>query len=285
MTRSIVKDEQCVRFLQWALPQLDMKWSGFRKVRRQVCKRIDRRLRHLGLTQVDAYRDFLEAHDEEWRYLDAMCRITISRFYRDRNVYAVLAGQVLPALAKQACDRGDDELRVWSAGCASGEEPYSLAIAWRLEAAPRFPAVALELFASDADPHMLERARRGIYSAGTLRELPASWRWAFRPQDELFALEEELKSMVTWLCQDLRSEMPDGPFDLVLCRNLAFTYFAVPIQRRILAELTLRLRPGGLLVIGGHESLPAASGLDEIARCIYLKRSLPNSSPACSRES
>ncbi len=279
-----MKDPDCTAFLQWALPRLGFRWPGFRKVRRQVCRRIRRRIAELELGGFDDYRCYLEAHERESKRLDGMCRITISRFYRDRKVFERLARRILPQLAADALERGAP-VRVWSAGCASGEEPYSLAIAWRLEAAPRFPAVALELFASDADPHMLERARRGIYSAGTLRELPASWRWAFRPQDELFALEEELKSMVTWLCQDLRSEMPDGPFDLVLCRNLAFTYFAVPIQRRILAELTLRLRPGGLLVIGGHESLPAASGLDEIARCIYLKRSLPNSSPACSRES
>ncbi len=263
MTRSIVKDEQCVRFLQWALPQLDMKWSGFRKVRRQVCKRIDRRLRHLGLTQVDAYRDFLEAHDEEWRYLDAMCRITISRFYRDRNVYAVLAGQVLPALAKQACDRGDDELRVWSAGCASGEEPYTLSIIWRIELEPRFPELDIEIVATDADPNMIRRARDARYASGSLKELPEHWRnRVFGRDADTWRLEPACRRCVRFVEQDLRHERPEGPFDLVLCRNLAFTYYDDALQRMLLAQIVETMHHGAALVLGIHEHLPeSAEGL------------------------
>ena len=94
-----MKDEQCVRFLPWALPQLRMRWDGFRKVRRQVRKRLARRLRELGLADTEAYRDYLRRHAEEWHYLDTLCRITISRFYRDKGVYAALSEQVLPTLA------------------------------------------------------------------------------------------------------------------------------------------------------------------------------------------
>ena len=77
-----MKDSDCVDFLQWALPRLGLRWPGFRKVRKQVCKRVDRRLRELGVPDAKTYRDFLEKHREEWSVLDSFCRIPISRFYR-----------------------------------------------------------------------------------------------------------------------------------------------------------------------------------------------------------
>ncbi|MEE8226367.1 MAG: CheR family methyltransferase, partial [Kiloniellales bacterium] len=126
-----MRDEDCVRFLQWCLPPLGLRWAGYRRVRRTVCKRIERRRRELGLADAAAYRACLIADPGEWTRLDALCRISISRFYRDRAVFDHLVCDVLPNLATKAGRRADTALRCWSAGCASGEEPYSLAIAWR----------------------------------------------------------------------------------------------------------------------------------------------------------
>jgi chemotaxis protein methyltransferase CheR len=100
-----VNDSECVEFLQWALPR--------------------------------TYRSHLEGHADEWAVLDELARITISRFNRDRGVFAALQADVLPALATAAVDRGSGTLEAWSAGCASGEEAYTLAIIWELELAPR----------------------------------------------------------------------------------------------------------------------------------------------------
>ncbi len=264
-----MKHPDCTVFLQWALPRLGFRWPGFRKVRRQVCRRIRRRIAALGLEDFDAYRRYLEHHTGEHAHLDRLCRITISRFYRDRGVFELLEQEVLPWLAENALE-STAPVRAWSAGCASGEEPYSLAIVWRLGVAPRFPSVELEIVASDADPHMLERARRGVYSVGTLRELPAHWRQlAFRRRGETFHLKENVKRRITLLQQDLRTEMPAGPFDLVLCRNLAFTYFDLTLQHRVLRDLTARLRTGGVLVIGCHESLPDGAEREDAGRCCY----------------
>jgi chemotaxis protein methyltransferase CheR len=151
-------DAQCVRFLQWALPQLRMRWDGFRKVRGQVKKRLTRRLRELGLPDIEAYRDYLRRHAGEWHKLDALCRITISRFYRDKGVYAALSQQVLPTLARAARQRRDKTLRVWSAGCGGGEEPYTISILWHLELRDRYPDLQIDIVATDADPAMLARA-------------------------------------------------------------------------------------------------------------------------------
>jgi len=123
-----MKDTDCVQFLQWALPQMHMRWPGFRKVRDHVCKRIERRIRELGLPNVQAYQEYLREIRAEWQQLDGLCRVTISRFYRDKRVFAMLEQEVLPRLAEQALAADGRSLRIWSAGCASGEEPYTLVL-------------------------------------------------------------------------------------------------------------------------------------------------------------
>jgi chemotaxis protein methyltransferase CheR len=248
-----MKDEQCVAFLRQTLPRLGMRWAGYRKVRRQVCKRIDRRLHALGLAGVESYAGYLEAHPEEWQQLDAFCRISISRFCRDRGCFERLACEVLPRLVHAA----SGVLRCWSVGCASGEEAYSLRLVWAFELEERFPDVALEILASDADPGLLERARRACYRPSSLRELPRDWiARAFEPDGELQRLRPELREGVELRCQDIRSELPEQRFHLILCRNLVFTYFDEPLQRRCLERLTSCLEPGGVLLVGAHESLP-----------------------------
>jgi chemotaxis protein methyltransferase CheR len=98
---------QWVEFLQWALPRLGLRWPGFRKVRRQVIRRIARRIEALQLGDLDHYRRYLEAHAEEWPRLDGCCRITISRFYRDRQVFDALAQAGLPELVRLCRTRGN----------------------------------------------------------------------------------------------------------------------------------------------------------------------------------
>ena len=115
-----MKDTECSEFLQWCLPHLRLRWPGFRKVRKQVCKRLSRRIGRLGLTGLVAYREYLDGHNEEWQVLDSLSRVTISRFYRDRRVFDVLRSEILPSLARRALTEGEKEVRCWSAGSCSG---------------------------------------------------------------------------------------------------------------------------------------------------------------------
>lgn len=239
-----MKDTECVRFLQWALPRMRLRWRGFRKVRRQVGKRLGRRLAALGLKDLDAYRERLAADPAEWGVLDGLCRIPISRFYRGREFFDHLFGAVLPALAR---DHG--LLSCWSAGCASGEEPYTLAIGARMLDLP------LTVVATDSEPRLLARAREASYGPSSLKELPRAWRERAFTKEHV--LRPEYRGTVRFHEEDIRDAMPDGPFHLVLCRNLAFMYFAEDLQRAILAGITARLVPGGHLAIGEHETLPA----------------------------
>jgi chemotaxis protein methyltransferase CheR len=261
-----VSDPDCTAFLQWALPQLQFRWAGFRKVRRQVCRRVGRRLRELGLDGFSAYRVRLEADPAEWRVLDGLCRITISRFFRDRGVFEVVRREVLPEIAAKAREEGR-AARAWSAGCASGEEPYTLKILWDAE----IVGPPLHVVASDADPLVLGRARRGCYDASSLRELePSLIERGFDRIGPLWCVRPEHRDGVEFLARDLRAEAPEGPFDLILCRYLAFTYFADALQRRVLTAMLGRLRPHGFLVIGTHEHLPDdPAGLDPVAPQIF----------------
>lgn len=252
-----MKDAECVDFLRWALPRLDMRWPGFRKVRRQVCRRITRRLGEIGLPDAAAYRAFLERNADEWRVLDDACRITISRFYRDRGVFEALGESVFPVLVREALARGEREIRCLSIGCASGEEAYSLALVWQLALAGRHAGLALAVTAIDSHPVMLERARRGCYQSGSLEDLPERWRAvAFERSDGEYCLRPEFRQGVSFVEGDVRHALPAGPFDLVMCRNLVFTYFVDALQRDILARLHARMHDGAALLVGIHESLP-----------------------------
>lgn len=252
-----MRDSDCVAFLQWALPQLRMCWPGFRKVRRQVCRRLDRRLKQLDLPDLDAYRRVLESDPAEWVVVDAACVITVSRFYRDRQIWDALQAVVLPQLATQALAAGERELRCLSIGCASGEEPYTLSILWRLELASRFPSLRLRIDALDIDAHMLERARCANYSHGSLKDLPARWReTAFEKSGANFVLKDTFREGVRLERRDVREGLPAQRYDLVLCRNLVFTYYEPALQETMLARLEEHIAPCGVLVIGAHESLP-----------------------------
>jgi chemotaxis protein methyltransferase CheR len=252
-----LKDADCVAFLQWALPKLGLAWPGYRKVRGQVCKRIARRLRQLDLVDARQYSAHLESHAGEWQALAALCTVPISRFYRDRGIFECLGARVLPELAQAALARGASRLECWSAGCASGEEPYTLAIQWHAALAERFAALGIHVLGTDIDSALLERARAACYRASSLKELPAEWREsAFEARSGLYCLRQSFREGVEFERQDLLEGPPQRAFDLVLCRNLAFTYFAADRARNALERIAASLRPGGALMIGAQERLP-----------------------------
>jgi chemotaxis protein methyltransferase CheR len=227
------------------------RWAGYRKVRRQVCRRVRRRAEELGLEGFGAYRAWLETRPDEWDVLDGLMNVTISRFNRDRGVFAFLCDEVLRP-----------GMRVWSAGCASGEEPYTLALLCE----------GLDILATDVDPAMLRRAEAARYPASALRELPD--RDAFTDG----VLDERVRRQVTFALHDVRDEPPPGPFDLVLCRNVAFTYFDEETQRDVLQRIA---SVTSTLVIGAHEALPEGQRLfAPWVRCVFRRSPDSSGTPA-----
>ena len=215
-------DRELVEFLQWALPRLRLRWAGMRRVRGQVRKRIARRIHDLEVGDLAGYRARLISDDSEWDRLDALCRITISRFYRDRIVFDRVR-ELLRSVGSARC---------WSAGCASGEEPYTLALIGA------FDHLGLDILATEADPRLLVRAALATYADSSLRELPTGWSARAFIAGQL---RPELRQAVRFLKQDIRDAMPEGPFELILCRNLVFTYFEPRLQHELMPRLRDRL--------------------------------------------
>ncbi len=248
--------KDCKGFLNWALPLMDMRPEGYRKVRKQVCKRINTRLKELGLGDHRQYREYLLAHPGEWEVLDQLLHISISRFFRDQDSWEELKNNLLPHLARRA-GKESRTLRCWSAGCASGEEPYSLALLWRHRLGPEFPDLDIEVIATDADPHLLERAQKACYPGGNVQHVPHDWlKRSFRKQDGAYCLLNEPKRMVDFRLQDIREQMPEGPFDVVFCKNLAGMYFAQGLATEVFRRISGRLRDGGILLLGAKEPFP-----------------------------
>lgn len=151
-------------------------------------------------------------------------------------------------------------------------EPYTLAILWHERLSSRFPALdpepGLRILATDLDLHLLHRAGRGVYPEGSVRELPEELATAaLEPVQDTtvgiakldFRVADRYRPYVDRVCHDVRDPPPAGPFHLILCRNLAFTYFDEAVQRGVAAHLTEALHPGGALVLGSHEELPASA--------------------------
>ena len=201
---------------------------------------------------------YLNDHPLEWHILDGICRITISRFYRDRELYNALRSVIFPELLEIVRREGDKIISCWCIGAASGEEPYSLGILWQYSGLGEQGA-EISVVATEVDPYMINRARTGCYPAGSLRELPLSIKKrAFRLQEGQYCLKDLYKKQVRFLQQDIRDALPDETFHLILCRNLVFTYFSDELQKATAWRILQRLKGGGGLVLGSHEKLPVS---------------------------
>jgi len=272
-----MEDTLCVQFLQWVTPFVRMRWQGFRRVRKQVCKRVQRRIDCLGLEGVEAYRRYLQANPKEWELLDGLLRVVVTRFYRDRKVFDALYLSVLPQRINEIRDIGGTVLRVWCIGCASGEEPYSLALLWHHLPPQTRQGMELKLLATDSDAYLLQRARNACYPFGTIKALPGAWQEIdFEQRAGEYCLHDEISQTVEFKPHDVRQPFTYGRFELLFCRNLVFTYFEESLQMEILKNLHAALQTAGLLVIGARETLPAGQGyFERLQGCRGLYRRRP----------
>ena len=238
-------------FLRGTLPLLGLRWRRFRT--RSMRRRIVGRLQNLGLSSLPEYRAYVLAHAEEQRFLGDQLTVTISRFWRNRFVFEALERTWLPVLLARL--RFGEPFRVWSAGCASGEEPYSFLILWENGFAGSGPK--LLLVASDADNRCLHRAREGRYPPSSLRELPLELRRRyFVNEGGNFVISPAFFDRILWMEHNLLWDPPVPGNHLILCRNLAYTYFTEPVQQEITRRFHQALLPGGLLVMGRKDQLP-----------------------------
>jgi chemotaxis methyl-accepting protein methylase len=253
-----------------------LSWKGYRKVRRGVKRRLDRYMQELGIRDVEALRLALQNNPEQRREIEQLLTVFISRFFRDRALWKALEQHILPPILTEP-----ESVKVWSAGCAGGEEVYSLKILWEELGRKRPPIPQLEIWATDVHPDALARAQEGVYSASSLKEVPEDWRARyFRPlKENRWAVADFLKEGIRWRIHNLLTDAPlSRGFRILFLRNNLLTYYREEIAGISMNTALENVSPGGLLVVGAHETLPvghAALLPSPVHPAIFQKPGLP----------
>ena len=225
--------------------------------RQLVYGRLSRRLRALQLREFDTYLQRVEAGDsEELQHFRNAITTNLTSFFREKHHFEFLAQRLLPQLEFQ--NRGSRRIRIWSAGCSTGEEPYSIAMVLLESAAHLVRNWDVRILATDIDTNVLEHATRGIYGNERLEKLDSTrvLRWFDRiAGHEHCKVSDAVRQMVTFRELNLISDWPmSGPFDLIFCRNVII-YFDRETQRQIVGRMQSLQRPGDYLILGHSESL------------------------------
>jgi len=225
--------------------------------RELVYGRLTRRLRALELRSFAEYRERLKSDPQELAELCNAITTNLTSFFREPHHFQYLRDRVLAPLA--ADPHGTRRLRIWSAACSSGEEPYSIAMTV-LEALPDPGRWDVRILATDLDSEVLERARRGLYPADRIGNLsPGRLQRFFTPCEQAGGIchqvKPELVALVTFKQLNLIHTLPmRGPLDAIFCRNVVI-YFDKDTQRELFARIARLQRPGDLLFLGHSESL------------------------------
>ncbi len=226
-----------------------------------LTRRIERRVAVHSLGSMSEYAAFLLQNPQELDLLFKEMLIGVTSFFRDPLVWQQLEDRILPDLLQRA--GAGAHLRAWVVGCSTGEEAYSLAIVFREIVADLDPALAptLQIFATDLSADAIALARRGIYAARVVDEISAQRRARFFvAQGEAYVVAKDVREMVLFAQQDLLLDPPFTKLDMLSCRNLMI-YFNGPLQRRLMPLFHYSLRPGGILLLGGSETIGRAQGL------------------------
>lgn len=228
--------------------------------RQLVQSRLSRRVRALNLPSFDAYTSLLQGSKGGAERNELLSALTtnVTKFFREIHHFEVLMDDVMPDLVNRA--RKGERVRIWSAGCSSGQEPYSIALT-ALKCDPRIGQTDFKILATDIDPAILKKAQAALYRADEIDGVPDSF---FRPpdilrkpngQDGFISVSDEARSLVTFGIVNLISDLPfSGAFNVIFCRNVAI-YFDRPTQQLVWSRFAKLLPPDGKLFIGHSERI------------------------------
>ncbi|MGC9975475.1 MAG: CheR family methyltransferase [Syntrophales bacterium] len=245
-------NDNCFRQL---LDRLNLSWQGYAKVRKSVKKRIDRHMGKLGLPTMDEYLQALLDPDI-LKKVESLMSVSISNFFRDRNLWRTLEEEIIPDIAARHSER----IHAWSAGCALGQEAYSLAIMWDMLKKKRPPLPELRILATDINPDYIGKAMAGIYDRNNLKGLPDEIKSVYFhacEDQKALCLTDCIKKCVAWKVHNLMKEPPPAKrFQIVFLRNNLFTYYRPEYTSSVFLNVLDRLDEGGFFIIGSHERLP-----------------------------
>jgi two-component system CheB/CheR fusion protein len=219
-----------------------------------IQRRVQRRMAATGHPVLGDYLRFVREYPEERRRLTTSFLINVTQFFRDPDLFEYLREKVLPELLREAANREED-LRIWSAGCSTGEEAYSIAIAVSELLEQEGLDVNVRIFATDLDDEAVAFARRGFFAARSLSDLPPELiSKYFMAQGDEYEVRKSLRGMLIFGEHDLSQRAPFPRINLILCRNVLI-YFTQALQRHALHLFAFSLRNGGYLVLGKSETV------------------------------
>lgn len=234
-------------------------------------RRVERRMTMAianGTGERGAYLDLLRRNPAEIDRLAADLLINVTGFFRDREVFDLLAETAVPELVR-VCG-AERAIRVWSAGCSTGEETYSLAILFLEEIALSGSVAKLQMFASDVDPDAIAVAREGLYPKTIAASVPPERLGRFfTEEDQGYRVSPDLRATVVFTVQDILSDPPFSRLDLISCRNLLI-YLGPEAQARVISIFHFALRDGGMLLLGNSETV--GTGADEFTPIAKVER-------------
>jgi two-component system CheB/CheR fusion protein len=251
------RDPQFESLLEFLKSSRSFDFTGYK--RSTLMRRVLKRMQAVGIQDFDAYRDYLELHAGEFGALFNTILINVTSFFRDPEAWQALAAEFIPAML--ARKGPSDPVRVWSAGCATGQETYTLMMVLAEAMGPEQFRERVKVYATDADDEALAVARQATYDEDDLRELPegfreryfdrAGGRWAFRT---------DLRRQVIFGRHDLVQDAPISHLDVLVCRNVLM-YFNAEVQGRVLARFHFALAPDGVLFLGKAELMRSHADL------------------------
>jgi len=240
-----------------------------------IQRRIARRMVLNKKTAPDDYAHFLEGNAKELVALYSDVLISVTSFFRNPEAFDVLQRTVFPKLLQRS---GDDPLRVWTLGCSTGQEAYSIAMAF-VEAAEKAPRMRkLQVFATDLNNALLDKARHGLYAKSLAQDVsPERLRRFFVEEEGGYRITKALREMVVFARQNLITDPPFSRMDLISCRNLLI-YLEPSLQKKVFPVFHYALKPGGFLLLGGSESIGTFTDLfepEDKKHKIYSKKAAP----------
>ena len=225
--------------------------------RATVLRRIERRLQVTAQPDLAAYYNFLQGHPDETKALLGDMLIGVTNFFRDREAYEALERDVVPNLVKSLEDSVPhrEEVRVWSAGCSTGEEAYSLAMLVAEQLALDASGAKMQVFATDIDERAITHGRNGVYPEAIITDVPPPRlrQYFAKEKNQHYRVRKEIREKVLFAKHSLLADPPFSQIDLIVCRNLLI-YLDRKVQRDILQMFHFALRPGGYLFLGSSES-------------------------------
>ena len=249
-------------------------FTGYKRT--SLRRRVDKRLQAAGLSEYAAYVDYLEVHPDEFALLFNTVLINVTAFFRDDSSWDYLSEEIIPRIL--AAKAGDEPIRLWSAGCASGQEPYSLAMALAEKLGFEAFRDRVKIYATDIDDDALAEARAASYSARDVQSIPpALLEKYFVKEGSRHVFHKELRRSLIFGRHDLLQDSPISRIDLLLCRNTVM-YFNADVQGGILSRFHFALRDGGYLFLGKAEMIFAHTGLFlplDLRRRVFVKVAKP----------